>query len=62
MKLQFLEIKYTLFHMPLVIHIALLFLARFTSGCGKLRHLALFCFQSADDSFSTVLEHKAYCD
>jgi hypothetical protein len=51
-----------LFHMPRVIHIIVLFLARFTSGCGKLRYSALVCFQSADDSFSTVLDHKAYCD
>jgi len=35
----------------LVIYITKLFLARFISGCGKLRHSALLCFQSADDSF-----------
>jgi hypothetical protein len=62
MKMQFLEIVYMLFYMPLVIHITMLFLARFISGCEKLRHSALFCFQSADDSFSTVLEHRAYCE
>jgi hypothetical protein len=62
MKLQFLEIIYMLFHMPLVIHITMLFLARFISRCEKLRHSAVFCFQSADDSCSAVLELKAYCD
>jgi hypothetical protein len=62
MKMQFLEIIYMLFHMPLVIHITILFFAKFISGCGKLRHSVLFCFQSADDSCSTVLEHRVYCE
>jgi hypothetical protein len=62
MKMQFLEIIYMLFYMPLVISITTLFLARFISRCGKMRHSTLFYFQAADDSFSTVLEHKAYLE